>query len=128
MTHRLSLSVFTLEVDSKPVLTFEARLYLEAEAIIADERLRTTLYAAKSGGAPLCGDYSILRLRLAHPDEARRFKEAASPPTDDLTLVYLVDLDQPDEDTMARESTPTERLKAMRESASAAAGLDAKGK
>jgi hypothetical protein len=30
--------------------------------------------------------------------------------------------------SQARESTPTERLKAMRESASAAAGLKAKGK
>ena len=128
MTHRLSLSVFTLEVDSKPVLAFEARLYSEAEAILADERLRTTIYAEKLGGAPLCDDDSILRLRLAHPDEAKRFREAASPPTDDLKLVYLVDLDQPDEHTRARESTPSERLKAMRESASAAAGLDAKGK
>jgi hypothetical protein len=79
-----------------------------------------------AGGAALCDDYSILRLRLAHPDEAKRFKEAASPPTDDLKLVYLVDLDQPDEDTRARESTPSERLKAMRESASAAAELKAK--
>ena len=128
MTDRLSLSVFTLEVDSKPVLTFEVRLYSEAEAIIADERLRTALYAAKSDGAPVCDDYSILRLRLAHPDEAKRFKEAALPPTNDLKLVYLVDLDQPDEDTMARESTPSERLKAMRESASAGATLKTKGK
>jgi hypothetical protein len=116
---RLSLSVFTLEVDRKPVLTFEARLYSEAEAIVADERLRSTLCAVKSGGVALCDDYSILRLRLAHPDEAKRFREAALPPTDDLKLVYLVDLDQPDEDTRARESAPSERLKAMRESASA---------
>src|SRR6202030_4855543 len=80
----------------------------------------------KWGGPPFGDVYSILRLRLAHPDEAKRFKEAASPPTDDLKLVYLVDLDQPDEDTRARESTPSERLKAMRESASAAAELKAK--
>jgi len=90
---RLSLSVFTIEVDGKPVLAFEARLYSEAEAILADERLRATLCALKSGGIPLCDDHSILRLRLAHPDEAKRFQEAASPPTDDLKLVYLVELD-----------------------------------
>ena len=95
MTDRLSLSVFTVEVDRKPVLTFEARLYSEAEAILADERLRTTLCAAKSGGTPLCVDYSILRLRLAHSDEAKLYKEAPSPPTDDLKLVYLVELDEP---------------------------------
>lgn len=95
VTDRLSLSVFTVEVDGQPILTFEARLYSEAEVIIADERLRTTLRAAKSGGAPLCDDYSILRLRLAHSDEAKRYKVEATPPTDDLKLVYLVELDEP---------------------------------
>jgi hypothetical protein len=95
---RLSLSVFTIEVDRKPILTFEAKLYSEAEAILADERLRATLCSSKSGGIPLCDDHSILRLRLAHPDEAKRYKEAASPPTDDLKLVYLVELNPSSED------------------------------
>jgi hypothetical protein len=90
---RLSLSVFTIEVDGKPILTFEAKLYSEAELLLADERLRTTLCESKSGGLPLCEDHSILRLRLAHSDEAKRFKEAASPPTDALKLVYPVELD-----------------------------------
>jgi hypothetical protein len=95
---QLSLSVFTIEVDRKPVLTFEAKLHSEAELILADEQLRTTLCASKSGGVPLCDDHSILRLRLAHSDEAKRYREeAASNPTDHLKLVYLVDLD-PSED------------------------------
>jgi hypothetical protein len=93
---QLSLSVFTIEVDGKPVLTFEARLYSEAEAIVADERLRTTLCASKSGGVPLCDEHSILRLRLAHSGEAKRYKDAASSLTDDLKLVYLLELDPPE--------------------------------
>jgi len=97
MKAQLSLSAFTIEVDGKPVLTFETRLYSEAEAILSDERLRRGLCAATSGGVPICDEHSILRLRLARPDEAKRYKEATSQPTDDLKLVYLVDLDHPDE-------------------------------
>jgi hypothetical protein len=96
VTDRLSLSVFTIEVDGDPILSFEAKLYSEAEAIVADERLRTTLCASKSGGVPLCDDHSILRLRLAHSDEAKRYKDAASALTDDLKLVYLIELDPPE--------------------------------
>ncbi len=97
MTDQLSLSVFTIEVDRKPILIFEAKLYSEAEVILDDRRLRATLCSSKSGGVPLC-DHSVLRLRLAHSDEAKRYKEAASDPTDDLKLVYLVDLDRLGED------------------------------
>jgi hypothetical protein len=96
VTDRLSLSVFAIEVDGKPILTFEAKLYSEAEAIVADERLRTTLLASKSGGVPLSDEHSILRLRLAHSDEAKRYKDAVSLLTDDLKLVYLIDLDPPE--------------------------------
>ena len=96
VTDRLSLSVFAIEVDGKPILTFEAKLYSEAEAIVADERLRTTLLASKSGGVSLSDEHSILRLRLAHSDEAKRYKDAVSLLTDDLKLVYLIDLDPPE--------------------------------
>jgi hypothetical protein len=100
---RFSLSVFAVDVNGKAVLTFEARLYSEAEAIVADERLRAALRAVKSGGDTLCDDYSILRLRLARPDEAKRYKMTPSETTDDhLKLVYLVDLDEPG-DTEAEE-------------------------
>ena len=98
MTDQLSLSVFAIEVDGKPIIAFEAKYYSEAEAILADERLRAALRSSKSGGVPLCHDDSILRLRLAHSDEAKRYKEVGSHPTDGLKLVYLLELDQPSED------------------------------
>ncbi|MCK1712095.1 MULTISPECIES: hypothetical protein [unclassified Bradyrhizobium] len=37
---KLSLSVFTIEVDRKPVIAFVARKYSEAEAICAEQRIR----------------------------------------------------------------------------------------
>jgi hypothetical protein len=96
MNDRLSLSVFTIEIDGKPTLAFEAKRYSEAEAISGDERLRARLSLLKSGDVPLCGDNAVLDVRLAHPDETVLYRLAAdaSPSTDNLMLVYLVELDE----------------------------------
>jgi len=95
MNDRLSLSIFTIEVDGKPVLAFGAKRYSEAQAICTDEQLRTKLSSLKSGAVPLCGDNTILRVRLAHPKEAARYRQATSQSIEDLILVYLVKLDGP---------------------------------
>jgi hypothetical protein len=60
-------------------------------------RLRANLSLLRSGDVPMCGDNAILDVRLAHSDEAALYKVAAgaSPSTDDLMLVYLVELDEP---------------------------------
>jgi hypothetical protein len=105
MNDRLSLSIFTLEVDGKPTLAFEAKRYSEAEAICGDEELRAKLRLLKSGDIPICGDNAVLAVRLAHPDEAAFYRQAvgASRSTDDLRLVYLVQLDGPeDQHTIGR--------------------------
>ncbi len=65
---RFSLSIFTIEVDGKPTLAFEAKRYSEAEAICQGEQLRTKLSALKSGDFPLA------------PGENRDFGCAARPP------------------------------------------------
>jgi hypothetical protein len=92
---QLSLSIFTIEVDGKPTLAFGAKRYSEAEAISRDEQLRTKLGSLKSGDFPLSGENSILDVRLANRDEAALYQQAAagSQSTDDLLLVYLVELD-----------------------------------
>jgi hypothetical protein len=53
----------------------------------------------KSDGVPICGDNALLNVRLARPDEAAIFKQAvgASQSTDDLMLVYLVEVDGQDD-------------------------------
>jgi hypothetical protein len=99
MNDRLSLSIFTIEVDGKPTLAFEAKRYSEAEAISGDEGLRAKLSLLKSGDVPVCGDNAVLDVRLARPDETALYRQAAdaSPSTDNLMLVYLVELDAPED-------------------------------
>lgn len=98
MSDRLSLSIFTIEVDGKPTLAFEAKRYSEAEAICGDEGLLARLRLLKSGGVPICGDNALLKVRLARPDEAAYYRQAAeASQSDDLLLVYLVELDGPED-------------------------------
>ena len=98
MNDRFSLSIFTIEVDGKPTIAFEAKRYSEAEAICRDEGLRAKLSLLTSGKVPVCGDNAILDVRLAHPNEAALYKKTAgtSQSADDLMLVYLVELDGPE--------------------------------
>jgi len=95
MIEQLSLSIFTIEADRRPMLAFVAKKYEEADVFFRDERVRTKLRAASSGGAPLCDDLSILRIRLANADERARYREKASAnSTGDPAAVFLVDIDQ----------------------------------
>jgi hypothetical protein len=93
MSEALSLSIFTIEADRKPVLAF-AKRYEEAEAFFKDERVRTKLRSASSGGVPLCDHLTILRLRLANADERSRYqKKAETRSIGESTAVFLVDID-----------------------------------
>jgi hypothetical protein len=96
MSETLSLSIFTIEADRKPLLAFAAKKYQEAEAFCADERVRIKLRSISSNGVPLCDDYSILRVRLATSDERARYHEQAMPQSslESLTTVFLVDVDE----------------------------------
>src|SRR3984957_1583250 len=69
MSEKPSISIFTIGADRKPVLAFGAKKYQEAVAFCADERVLTKLRSVRSGGVPLCNDYSILRVRLANSGE-----------------------------------------------------------
>ena len=89
----LSLSIFTVEADRKPVLAFAAKKYQEAEAFCLDERVRTKLKLVTSGGVPVCDDYSILRVRLAKADEKARYHERAAQRSS-LPAVFLVAVDE----------------------------------
>ena len=95
MSETLSLSIFTIEADRKPVLAFAARKYQEAEAFCADERVLTKLSSVSSGGVPLCDDYSILHVRLATSDERARYHDRTKnrPSMDSRAAVFLVDVD-----------------------------------
>ena len=96
MTEPLSLSIFTIEADRKPVLAFAAKKHHEAEAFCADERVLTKLKSVRSGGVPLCDDHSILHVRLASPDERARYHDRTKlrSSVEHRAAVFLVDLDE----------------------------------
>src|SRR5262249_19126896 len=96
VSDKLSRSVFTIEVDRQPVLTFSTRFYADAQAICTDGRTRQKLSSVFSGGKPLCDDIAIMRVRLARPEEKAKYLEEAATRSHGtgLVAVYLVKLDR----------------------------------
>ena len=95
MNDHLSQSIFTVEVDRKPVLAFQSRKHSEAEVVLADTQLRSQLELLKSAGKPLCDNYSIFRIRMARADERQLFykRNASILTTGGKLAVILVELD-----------------------------------
>jgi len=62
-------SIWTLEIDGKPTLAFEAMKYREADDICHQEWLRFELGQRKINNVPLCVADPHLRIRLARPAE-----------------------------------------------------------
>ena len=88
--------VFTLLVDGKPTLAFEARNTQEAQQLCKEPWLRSDLQALKSNGTQLGAANSSLSVRTANQEEASLFtKAAAEAPAEaeDMVLAYLVELD-----------------------------------
>ena len=94
MTAHLRPSIWTLEVDGKPTLAYQARKYREADDLCRQEWLRVELGLQKLNGLPLCRADSDLRIRLARPAEMIVYRHAADAnnSSDDM-LVYLIELD-----------------------------------
>ena len=94
MTAHLRSSIWTLEVDGKPTLAFEAKKYREANELCRQEWLRVELGLQKLNDVPLCRADSRLRIRLARPAEMNLFRQAAEAnDSSDDKLVYLIELD-----------------------------------
>jgi hypothetical protein len=89
MTAHLQPSIWTLEIDGKPTLAFEAKKYREADDLYRQEWLRVELSLQKFNDVPLCGADSDLRLRLARPAEMVLYRHAveADKSSDDSKLV-----------------------------------------
>ncbi len=90
-----SLSVFTMDIDGKPILAFEAKNVREASELCKEDWLRADLSVLTSDGIPLCTAAAKLSVRRATESETQVYRdanrEAQSP--DDLLLAYLVELD-----------------------------------
>jgi hypothetical protein len=87
--------VFALEVDGRPVLTFEAHAVREAFSLCKESWLREDLTLLKSGGVPLLTPDAKLSVRPATAQEAIIFGQGdrVGKPSDDMVLIYLVELD-----------------------------------
>ena len=87
--------VFTLEVDGKPTLAFEASRTGEAQEICKEAWLRDDLIVLSSGGVPICGDRSKLSVRPATDEEVVIYEQAVevAKPSDDMVLAFLIELD-----------------------------------
>ena|ERR1700761_5180541 len=88
----LSLSLFTLEADRKPIAVYAAKTHRDAEEFFGDEQVRTKLRLTMSGGIAIVDDRSIFRVRMANATERARYREQATQPST-AALVFLVEVD-----------------------------------
>jgi hypothetical protein len=87
-------SIFSIDINEKPTVTFEAQNLREARELCHEHWLKEDLLEAKSKGVPLWDGKAKLRARRALPQEAARFAEAKKhvDTSDGPTFFYLVDL------------------------------------
>jgi hypothetical protein len=90
-----SLQVFTLEINGRPTLAFEAQGAAEAREICLDADLRIDLTALTSDGVPICTEDAKLASRPALQTEIAAFQRAVklAPKTDEPTMAFLVKID-----------------------------------
>jgi len=89
-------AIFTLDIDRKPTLSFEAKNLREAHEICHEEWLREDVARLKSHDIPLWDGKVRLRARYASETEAAAYREAARDAvqtSDEILLAFLVELD-----------------------------------
>jgi hypothetical protein len=87
-------AIFTLEVDGRPILAFEARNLRESAQLGREVWLREDIVRLKSNGTPLWDGKAPLRSRYATEVEKSIYLEAAGDAaSDEMILAYLVELD-----------------------------------
>ena len=99
MTPTLFPSVFTIEIDGTPTVTFEAKSLREASDICNAPWLREDFASAHSNGAPLWDGKAELRARIDYEAEIATF----------MLLVYLVELDDNDSAEISESSSATQQ-------------------
>lgn len=97
--------IFVLEIGGTAVLAFEADDLDEARAYAESAGEEEDLTELTSNGVPLWNGKDAIGVRQAKPDEADLFEEAREEDWGDEPhadaedfIVYLVPLDEPDED------------------------------
>jgi hypothetical protein len=87
--------VFTLEVDGRPTLAFEASGTRQAQQLCKESWFLNDLTFLRSNGVPLGTVGSKLSVRLATPEELTVFEKAVESAklSEDMVMAYLIDLD-----------------------------------
>lgn len=87
--------IFTLEIDGRPTLVFEATGLAEAREICVDADFRSDLGALTSEGVAICAEGATLTPRLAVQDEIAAFQRAVglAPASDEPTMAFLIQVD-----------------------------------
>ncbi|MDB5605979.1 MAG: hypothetical protein JWP25_2879 [Bradyrhizobium sp.] len=87
--------IFTLEINGRPTLTFEAMGLAEACEICFDAHLRSDLGALTSGGTLICAENATLAPRPAVQEEIAAFQRAVAlaPISDEPTMAFLIKID-----------------------------------
>jgi hypothetical protein len=87
--------IFTLEINGRPTLVFEAMGLAEACEIGLDADLRSDLSALTSDGIPICPEDATLSSRPAVQEEIAAFNHAVklAPTSDEPTMAFLVKID-----------------------------------
>ncbi len=89
--------IFTIEVDGRPTVSFEARNLREASGLCQEEWFRSDLNALSSNGEPVCKLGAKLKARIANETERAKYRDGAQEveASDDIVMVYLAELDLP---------------------------------
>jgi hypothetical protein len=89
-----AVRVFVLETKGTAILAFEAATMREAMELGRETWLRDDLARLTSNHAPLWDLKAPIKARAAYPEEAEVFRQAAKDDSDDLPIVYLIELDR----------------------------------
>jgi hypothetical protein len=90
-----SPQIFTLEINGRPTLVFEATGLAEASEICLDADLRSDLSELTSDGLSICAQDATLGPRPAMQEEIAAFKHAVelAPTSDEPTMAFLIKID-----------------------------------
>jgi hypothetical protein len=90
-----SSQIFTLEINGRPTLVFEATSFAEASEICLDADLRSDLSALTSDGILICAQDATLSPRPAMQEEIAAFRHAVelTPPSNEPTMAFLIKID-----------------------------------
>jgi hypothetical protein len=95
LPEQTSVKIFTLEIDGRPTMVFDAASIEEAKGICALPEFRADLGELTTHGAPLFHDIAIFEARAATTGEIASFNHAVERTlsSDGPTMAFLIPVD-----------------------------------